>query len=118
MLHLTRINVWFCSVFSVLSLAGVMLALRANFLDSLPLALCLLLVPIPYYITHTALRYRHPIDPFLTIFTVYAIVRLGSAVQTRVVRKESESAVRRQSPPATVDVSAATDRLARSPLKR
>jgi 4-amino-4-deoxy-L-arabinose transferase-like glycosyltransferase len=118
MLHLTRINVWFCSVFSVLSLAGVVLALRANFLDSLPLALCLLLFPIPYYITHTALRYRHPIDPFLTIFTVYAIVRLGSAVKRRAARNESERAVRGQSSPATVDVSAATDRLARSPLKR
>jgi hypothetical protein len=27
---------------------------------------------------HTALRYRHPIDPFMTIFTVYAIARLWS----------------------------------------
>jgi Dolichyl-phosphate-mannose-protein mannosyltransferase len=118
MLHLSRINVWFCSVFSVLSLAGMILAFRANFLDSLPLALCLLLFPIPYYITHTALRYRHPIDPFLTIFTVYAIVRLCSAVQKRVVRNKCEGAVRTQNSPATVDLSVATDRLARSPLKR
>jgi hypothetical protein len=42
--------------------------------------MCLLLFPIPYYITHTALRYRHPIDPVMAIFTVYAIARLCSAL--------------------------------------
>jgi hypothetical protein len=85
-LHLSRADVWFCSVFSVLSFAGMILALRANFPDSLPLAMCLLLFPIPYYITHTTLRYRHPIDPFMTLFTVYAIVRLCSALRGRVAR--------------------------------
>jgi hypothetical protein len=42
--------------------------------------MCLLVFPIPYYITHTALRYRHPIDPFLAIFAVYAISRLWRAL--------------------------------------
>jgi hypothetical protein len=79
-LHLSRADVWFCSVFSVISFAGMILGLRAQFVDSLPLAMCLVFFPIPYYITHTALRYRHPIDPFMTIFTVYAIVRLCSAL--------------------------------------
>ena len=79
-LHLSTADVWFCSVFSVISFAGMILGLRAQFVDSLPLAMCLVFFPIPYYITHTALRYRHPIDPFMTIFTVYAIVRLCSAL--------------------------------------
>ena len=79
-LHLSTADVWFCSVFSVISFAGMILAFRAQFVDSLPLAICLVFFPIPYYITHTALRYRHPIDPFMTIFTVYAIVRLCSAL--------------------------------------
>jgi Dolichyl-phosphate-mannose-protein mannosyltransferase len=74
-LHLGRADIWFCAAFSVLSLAGLVLALLVDWRDSLPLALCLLLFPIPYYVTHTALRYRHPIDPFMTIFTVYAITR-------------------------------------------
>jgi hypothetical protein len=93
MFHLSRADVWFCSVFSLLSFAGMILGLRANFPDSSPLAMCLLLFPIPYYITHTALRYRHPIDPFMTIFTVYAIVRLCSAVRGWVFLDKSEVAV-------------------------
>jgi len=118
MLHLSRADVWFCSAFSLFSFAGMILALRANFLDSLPLAMCLLLFPIPYYITHTALRYRHPIDPLMTIFTVYAIVRLCSALQGWVAIGKSEGAINGQSSPATGDLTGVTDRLARSPLKR
>ncbi len=77
-LHLSRADVWFCAAFSILAFAGMIAGLRANWPEALPLALCLLVFPIPYYITHTALRYRHPIDPFLTIFAVYAVARLGS----------------------------------------
>jgi Dolichyl-phosphate-mannose-protein mannosyltransferase len=78
-LHATQANMWFCLIFSILSVVGMILALRANWQSALPLAMCLLLFPIPYYITHTALRYRHPIDPFLTIFTVVALSRLRCA---------------------------------------
>jgi 4-amino-4-deoxy-L-arabinose transferase-like glycosyltransferase len=76
-LHLARADVWFCSAFSILSLAGLMLAFRADWPDSLLLAMCLLLYPIPYYITRSSLRFRHPIDPFLTILAVYAISRFA-----------------------------------------
>jgi 4-amino-4-deoxy-L-arabinose transferase-like glycosyltransferase len=86
-LGLSRADIWFCSLFSIFSLVGMILALRANFWDSLPLALCILLIPIPYYITHTTLRYRHPIDPFMTIFTVYAIARILSAFRGRRLRR-------------------------------
>ena len=79
-LRLSRMDVWFCSVFSALSFIGLIFALRAHWEDTLPLAMCLLLFPIPYYITHTALRYRHPIDPFMTILAVCAISSLCSAL--------------------------------------
>jgi len=96
----------------------MILPLRADLQDSLPLATCLLLFPIPYYITHTALRYRHPIDRFMTLFTVYAIVRLCSALQGRVVLDKSEGAIEALAPVATGNVSGVTDRLARSPVQR
>jgi 4-amino-4-deoxy-L-arabinose transferase-like glycosyltransferase len=80
-LHLSRADVWFCAAFSILSFAGLILALRSNWPDSLPLAMCLVLFPIPYYITHTALRYRHPIDPFMTIFTAYAVAHFTAFVK-------------------------------------
>jgi hypothetical protein len=82
-LHLSREDIWLCSLFSVLSFAGLVLALRETGWDSLPVALCLIIFPIPYYITHTGLRYRHPIDPLMTIFAVYAAARLWSLVVPR-----------------------------------
>jgi hypothetical protein len=117
-LHLSSADVWFCSAFSVVSFAGMILALRANWLDSLPLALCLLLFPIPYYLTHTELRYRHPIDPFMALFTVYAIVRLCSVLRGRVSLVKRDGAIREQNSRAAGAVGGATDRLARSPLQR
>ena len=78
-LNLRRTDISLCLAFSLLSLVGMILALQAEWRDALPLAMCLIVFPIPYYITHTALRYRHPIDPFMTIFTTYAIARLWRA---------------------------------------
>jgi Dolichyl-phosphate-mannose-protein mannosyltransferase len=117
LLHLSKADVWFCSVFSVLSFAGLILAARANFLDTLPLAMCLLLFPIPYYITHTGLRYRHPIDPFLTILTVYALFRLCSALKRRTAADGSDRAYHMPAS-ATGAACGVTDHLARSPLQR
>jgi hypothetical protein len=117
-LHLSNADVWFCSAFSVISFAGMILAMRTNLPDSLPLALCLLLFPIPYYLTHTELRYRHPIDPFLTIFTVYAIVRLYSALRGRAALVTCGDAAGEQNSRAAGDAGGITDRLARPPLQR
>ena len=75
-----RLDVWFCVLFSVVSCAGMIFALRSDWQDALPMAMSLLLFPIPYYITHSALRYRHPIDPFLAIFATYAIASLWRAL--------------------------------------
>src|ERR1700676_260101 len=118
MLHLSKADVWFCSVFSVLSLAGMILALRANFMDSLPLAISLLLFPIPYYMTHTVLRDRHPIDPFLAIFTMYALFRFYSAFGRRTALGESETPAMTPVASAAGTACGVTDRLARSPLQR
>jgi len=116
LLHLSKADIWFCSLFSVLAFAGLILALRATFLDSMPLAMSLLLFPIPYYLTHTGLRYRHPIDPFMTIFTVYAVFRLVAALPGR-VSQDDQSAIVTQTSPAS-SAACVTDRLARSPLQR
>ena len=68
-----RIYVWYNTVFSLLAFAGLLVGLWTRARESLPLAFCLLLFPIPYYITHSSLRYRHPIDPVMTIFVVLAL---------------------------------------------
>ena len=88
-LHLNRAEVWFCTAFSVISLLGLGLALRSEWNDSLLIATCLVLFPIPYYLTHTALRYRHPIDPFMTILSAYAAVRLSELLARRAQLEDS-----------------------------
>lgn len=87
-LHAGRAEVWFDTLLSVAALAGLVLALARNADEAMPLALAVVAFPIPYYITHTTLRYRHPIDPVLTILAVYAIAaalgrRTGSAATAR-----------------------------------
>jgi Dolichyl-phosphate-mannose-protein mannosyltransferase len=71
-LHSGTAYVSFCSVFSLLALLGLLLARRANALETFPLAAAMLFFPLTYYITHSAVRYRHPIDPVMTILVVYA----------------------------------------------
>ena len=82
-LHLRMAEVYFCAALSVLSLAGLVFALRKSVAESLPLVLCVIVFPLPYYITHTSLRYRHPIDPVLTLFATYAIAQIISAASVR-----------------------------------
>jgi hypothetical protein len=75
---------YFSSIFSLLALLGLLLARRAGALQTLsrkivraeniaPLSVTMLLFPVTYYITHSAVRYRHPIDPVMTILAVYAV---------------------------------------------
>jgi hypothetical protein len=89
-LHLRTAEIYFCAGFSMMALAGLFLAMRTNFVELMPLALCVVVFPIPYYITHTSLRYRHPIDPVLTLFAVYAGVRLFSGSFRGEMIEESE----------------------------
>ena len=85
-LHLRMAEIYFCVAFSVLAAGGLVLALRENALEVLPLALCVAIYPIPFYLTHTSLRYRHPIDPVLTLFAVFAGAQICSAFASRLVR--------------------------------
>ena len=51
---------------------------RAKNPYAFPLAVFPLLFPVVYYVTHTSLRYRHPIDPILIFLTVLAVYAIGS----------------------------------------
>jgi 4-amino-4-deoxy-L-arabinose transferase-like glycosyltransferase len=82
-LAVRKIFVAWTGIFSLVSFAGMLVALRRKFLKSLPLALCLIVFPIPYYITHSSLRYRHPIDPIMHILAVVALAWFGSLFRSR-----------------------------------
>ena len=73
-LGVRKTYICFCALFSLASFWGLIVALRDNPWESLPLAFCVVLFPIPYYITHTSQRYRHPIDPVLAVLAVVGVV--------------------------------------------
>ena len=52
------------------SLAGAAFLLRSRSTLAVPLLVSPVLFPVVYYLTHTSLRYRHPIDPLLLLLTV------------------------------------------------
>ena len=60
------------------TLVGICLLLIRRHALTIPLAASPVLYPIIYYITHTSLRYRHPIDPVLLLLAVYSV---GSALR-------------------------------------
>jgi hypothetical protein len=61
-------NIAFCTALTLVMLAGIRQALRVRREAALPLLLVLLSFPLVYYITHTAVEYRHPLDPIVTLF--------------------------------------------------
>jgi len=55
------------------ALCGILALLRSRSIYAFPLAAGPIVYPIIYYVTHTSLRYRHPIDPALLLLVAIAI---------------------------------------------
>jgi len=69
-------NVLFSTPMAILMLIGMRQAWRAAGAATLPLLFCIGLVPGIYYLTHVDLHYRHPVDPEIVIFVVYALLNI------------------------------------------
>jgi 4-amino-4-deoxy-L-arabinose transferase-like glycosyltransferase len=95
-LHLHLAEIYFCVVFSAFAAAGLVLALRRSAVEALPVVLCVVVFPVPYYLTHTSLRYRHPIDPVLTLFAVYAVAQLMFTFHSKQFKPVPEKAATRR----------------------
>ena len=71
-------------LFALLALFGTLLASRVRNEAATPFALVLLVFPILFYLTHTSLRYRFPIDPLMEVLAVYAVAYpLGHLLRRR-----------------------------------
>src|SRR5208283_5756562 len=68
------INTVFCTAFTFLAIVGLTKAFRKVPNVATPYALVLLTFPLIYYITHSDLAYRHPLDPQIVILASYAVV--------------------------------------------
>jgi len=67
-------NIFFCTLFTLLAVAGLRKAFRNRRDMAILYAFILGTFPIIFYLTHPDLAYRHPIDPEIVILGVYAIV--------------------------------------------
>jgi 4-amino-4-deoxy-L-arabinose transferase-like glycosyltransferase len=75
-------NVIFCSVWTLLMLAGLRLAWRRYPLVELtPYLATIAFYPAVYYLTCTFIEYRHTIDPLVVAFSAYAVVKWRERVR-------------------------------------
>jgi Dolichyl-phosphate-mannose-protein mannosyltransferase len=65
------------------TLLGICFLARSRNSFALPVAVFPVLYPVVYYVTHTSLRYRHPIDPVLVFLAVFALSACFSSARRR-----------------------------------
>jgi MFS family permease len=80
------------------ALLGIAVLIRRRSEYVFPLAVYPLIFPFLYYITHTSLRYRHPIDPVVLLLTAIAA---GALVQF-VSHQRSSGTARMSTTPAAI----------------
>ena len=70
-------------VSAVGALAGLMVLFWKKSAYAIPAAAFPVCFPILYYVTHTSLRYRHPIDPVVLLLLAVAIGAIGQGMVNR-----------------------------------
>jgi 4-amino-4-deoxy-L-arabinose transferase-like glycosyltransferase len=66
-------NIFFCTVVTVLALTGLRKALQSPGNKAMPYILTLVSFPVAYYLTHSEIPYRQPIDPELVALASFAV---------------------------------------------
>ena len=69
-------NVITYSVLSLLAFGGLCLAVLNDCFGAIPFALVLLFFPSVYYLTHSDMGFRHPVDTVMVILSVYGVSSL------------------------------------------
>jgi Dolichyl-phosphate-mannose-protein mannosyltransferase len=85
--------IWITTALSFLSFAGLYFAWRSFGWEAAPIWIAPIVFPMTYYLTHSILRYRHPIDPVLTVLAICALARARSFVSGSVLTQTPPSAV-------------------------
>ena len=67
-------NVLVYSFVSLLAFAGVGWAIHDRRDGVIALLIPLIFIPLPYYLTHADIRFRHPIDPGIVVFMAYGAI--------------------------------------------
>ena len=66
-------NILMYSLISLLAFTGIVSAIRDHRDCVFPLLILVIVFPFVYYLTHSDMGFRHPIDPVIDIFLVYGI---------------------------------------------
>jgi len=74
-------------------LPGALLAYRRRSPYAFPFGSAIFFFPAVYYVTHTSIRYRHPIDPVLCVLASYAAVSAASWLAARLSGRVPETNV-------------------------
>jgi hypothetical protein len=69
---------------TLLCLVGALFASRAQNPDAMPYAIVLLFFPVVFYLTHSSLRYRFPMDPIMLILATGALAHIFSRMRATV----------------------------------
>ncbi len=74
------VNLLFNGPVAALMILGFVYAWRnGKWWDIMPVLIPILVFPIPYYVTHARLSFRHPIDPLIAIMMCYGVVAWNRA---------------------------------------
>lgn len=74
-------------LFSVFTFLGALFAHRERNEEAIPYLLLLLVFPLVFYVTHSSLRYRFPIDPIMMVLAAYGVVHSVSLFTERLLRQ-------------------------------
>jgi Dolichyl-phosphate-mannose-protein mannosyltransferase len=86
---LVRVLMLCAAISGIGALAGIVVLVRQRSEYTIPLGAYPVVFPFLYYITHTSLRYRHPIDPVVLLLTAIALVAFWNFCARRVFRERA-----------------------------
>lgn len=84
---------------SVFTLLGALFARRASPVQAFPYLIVLLVFPLVFYVTHSSLRYRFPMDPIMMVLAAYGVAYLITLVSRRLSPQSEPVAPAPPAPP-------------------
>jgi len=60
-------------LFALFTMLGALFAYRTNRRTAFPLVMVILFFPLVFYLTHSSLRYRFPMDPIMMVLATYGV---------------------------------------------
>jgi hypothetical protein len=75
------------TLLSLFCLLGALFVYRARHPEAVPYALVLLIFPLVFYLTHSSLRYRFPMDPIMVVLAASGVAHVISRARSRTSRE-------------------------------